>query len=236
MRAWGLAAGVVLSFSSVLAACGGDDGGNTPIDAPAAVDAAPGSGRILFLNRAGGTYRPGENDSVANTQGFTQTDVTAPPYPYGDTEWNATRDCVAALFDPFAVTVTDVDPGTVDHVEILVTTTSQVFELPNGVTGVAPADASCTLLERGFAPVFASALGAAATQDVCWVAGSMAGIIYGLDWAMHCPDVMTYFSGCGAKAFRDVTSDCGENQARTCRCGGTTQNSYQFLAGRLGLR
>ncbi len=240
MRAWGPATGIVLS-SILLVGCGDGSGDNPPIDAADVVDAGSadaydGPTRTLFLNRAGGTYNVGANDAVANTQGFTQAPVTAPAYPFGDTEWAATRDCVAALFQPFNVTVTDVDPGTVDHVEIIITTTPQVFGFQNGVSGVAPADGTCALLERGFAPVFATPFGPTATQDVCWVAASMAGILYGLDWAMHCPDVMTYLSSCGAKAFRDVSADCGENQARACRCGGTTQNSFRFLLGRLGPR
>jgi hypothetical protein len=242
MRAWGFASIAV----GLLVACGGDDGGGTPIDAPtnpvdAAVDAMDsdafnGATRILFLNRNGGTYTIGANDSVANTQSFSTNPVTAPAYPFGDPEWIATRDCVAALFAPFNVNVVDVDPGAVDHVEILITTTPQTFGLSSGVGGVAPADATCTLLERGFAPVFATQFGQTDTRGVCEVAASMAGIIYGLDWAMHCPDVMTYMSGCGDKAFRDVTAMCGEFQARQCRCGGTTQNSYRLLLGRLGLR
>jgi hypothetical protein len=243
MRAWGLAA-VALG---VLGGCGGDDGA-TPIDAPtgdpidAAVDAGDsdaysGPPRTLFLNRAGGTYNVGPNDSVANTQDFQMSgSVNAPAYPYGDPEWTATRDCVAALFATFNVNVVDVDPGAVDHVEILITTSPQVFGFQDGVSGVAPAAGDCHLLERGLAPVFATPFGASGTRNVCEVAASMAGIIYGLDWAMHCPDVMTYMSNCGDKAFRDVTAMCGEFQARNCRCGGTTQNSYRLLLGRLGLR
>jgi hypothetical protein len=243
MRAWGIAFVVAMGL---FAACG-DDGGNTPIDAPtgdpidAAVDAPnsdayDGPTRTIFLNRAGGTYTVGANDSVANTQDFTTDPVTAPAYPYGDPEWNATRDCVAALFAPFNVNVVDVDPGAVDHVEILITTSPSVFGFQSGVSGVAPAVPDCHLLERGFSPVFATPFGASGTRAVCEIAASMAGILYGLDWAMHCPDVMTYMSGCGDKAFRDVTAMCGEFQARQCRCGGATQNSYRLLLGRLGLR
>jgi hypothetical protein len=241
MRAWGL---VVCTAVFSVIACGGDDGGavidaptGDPIDAPPGnADAYSGPARTIFLNRAGGTYAMGPNDSVANTQNFTDMSVTAPPYPFGDTEWNATRDCVAAIFQPFNVTVTDVDPGAVDHVEILITTTPQLFGFQSGVSGVAPAVANCPLLEKGLAPVFATPFGAAATQEVCHIAASMAGIIYGLDWARHCPDVMTYLSGCGAKSFRDVDAECGELEPRACRCGGTHQNSYRLLLGRLGLR
>jgi hypothetical protein len=237
MRAWGIAA-IALG---VLVACG-DDSGNTPIDAPAvdpvdaAVDAPAVTTRIVFLNRNGGTYTVGNFDSVANTQNYSTTTVQAQPYPYGDPEWATTKDCVTALFSPFNVNIVDVDPGAVDHVEVLVTTTPQTFGVQSGTTGIAPATADCSAYERGLALVFATSFGQGGTRLVCEQIASMIAADYGLDWAMHCPDVMTYLSNCGDKAFRDVDAMCGEFSARACRCGGTTQNSYRFLAGRLGLR
>jgi hypothetical protein len=47
---------------------------------------------------------------------------------------------------------------------------------------------------------------------------------------------MTWRTGCGAKAFRDVDAECGETTARACRCEGATQSSYRRLRDRLGLR
>src|SRR5829696_8470223 len=106
MRAWGLLTTLVLF------GCG-DDGGNTPIDGSigdpidAATTDAPdsdaytGPTRTIFLNRNGGTYTMGMNDSVANTQAFDDMTVVAPPYPFGDPEWTATKACVTALFAPF---------------------------------------------------------------------------------------------------------------------------------------
>jgi hypothetical protein len=230
----------------IFVACGGsDDGdGSTPIDAPAASIDAPSGGidappatarRTIYLNRHGGNYTVGTNDSVANTQIFSSGPVTAPAYPFGDAEWNATRDCIAQIFAPFDVSVVDVDPGPVDHMEIVVTTLPSVFGLPSTNGGIAPGDPTCTLLERGLALTFASVYGPQDIRGVCESAAAMAGITYGLDFAMHCPDVMTFLGGCGDKAFRNVTAECGEYQPRACRCGGTTQNAYQVLATRLGL-
>src|SRR5687767_4209263 len=114
MRAWGIATGLTYVLPAR-----GDDGGNTqPIDAPssdadAVIDAAPnadaytGAARTLFLNRNGGTYTAGPNDSVANRQDFANMTVSAPAYPFGDAEWTATKDCVTALFAPFRVNVVD---------------------------------------------------------------------------------------------------------------------------------
>lgn len=233
------------ALAVALTACGGDDGAATDaaVDAraDAAIDAAPDAGgpaRVLYLNRGGGTYTYASMvwDAVTDQQGYVERDVTAPPFPHGDAAWTAVRDCVASLFAPFRVDVVDVDPGAVDHVEVVVTTAPAVFGAPTGTASVAPYPAGCPLLERGLAVVFAGTFPAGDTREMCESAAAMAGLAYGLDWGLHCPDVMTWRSGCGAKAFRDVDATCGETTARECRCEGATQNSYRRLRDRLGLR
>jgi len=71
----------------------------------------------VYLARGGGTYKPGATDSRANTSTALGASVTFAAYD--DPAWSTTLDCVTRLLAPFEIAVTETDPGTVPHVEIV---------------------------------------------------------------------------------------------------------------------
>lgn len=92
----------------------------------AAVDALTPmcKGKTVFLNRGGGTYVVGAKDNaVTNTSFVLDMTRTLAAYPHGDASWAAVKACVTQALAPFKATVTDVDPGTSQHHEIVFSTT-----------------------------------------------------------------------------------------------------------------
>jgi hypothetical protein len=75
-----------------------------------------------------------------------------------------------------------------------------------------------------------------AVRGICETAAQETAHAYGLDHEYYCPDPMTYLFNCGDKEFRDYDASCGEYSARTCMCGGSTQNSYQRILAEFGAR
>jgi hypothetical protein len=75
---------------------------------------------ILFINRCKGgcVVKSGASDSRYDTSDVGQGTLAA--YPYGDNNWNSVMTCVKSVMSPFNIQVTDVDPGTVDHFEVMV--------------------------------------------------------------------------------------------------------------------
>lgn len=128
-----------------------------------------------------------------------------------------------------AIDVTAVDPGSAEHFEVVVAGTSQQLGLPGGVGNISPV--TCQnggVIVNGVAFAFANTLGDL-PLEICWNAAQAAGTLLGLDHEILAGDVMTYLSGSLPKTFVDQDAPCGEDQARECVCGGTTQNSYQRL-------
>jgi hypothetical protein len=211
----------------------GDDGGGGATDAQSSIDAGDCSdSRVFFLNRGGGSYTPGMDDSSANVSGVLSGPATVDPWTVGDTDWNDLIACIRSKFAAYNVEVTDVDPGAATHVEaVFVGNPQQVPPLDNaGVTGVSPFN--CSEIRR--AVILLNPLSQADTTARCENAAHVLGASVGLDKTYHCPDLMTFLSGCGEKSFVDMDMQCGEYEARACDCGGTTQNSHQLLTERLG--
>jgi len=186
---------------------------------------------VLFLDRCadGCAYTPGFDDSRTNASSIPSASSTLSAYAFGDASFDAVVACVHDTFAPFAIAVTDVDPGASAHFEIAVAGAPQQLGLPAGVTNVSPT--SCQndgVIANGLGFAFAGAIGDA-PLEICWNAAQAAGALLGLDHEVLAGDVMTYLGGSLPKAFLDETAPCGETQARDCRCGGTTQNSHQRL-------
>jgi hypothetical protein len=187
--------------------------------------------RILFLDRCPGdcSYTPGPDDSGANQSSVVGQASTLSGFSYGDESWDAVVACVRDTFAPFAIVVTDVDPGTVEHLEVAVGGLPQQLGLPMGVASVSPITCEGDrVVDAGIGFTFAALLGDV-PLELCWNAAQAAGSLLGLDRAYLAGDVMTYLGGSLPKAFLDETAACGEFAPRACQCGGTTQNSYQHL-------
>ncbi|HUH04468.1 MAG TPA: Ig-like domain-containing protein [Kofleriaceae bacterium] len=201
----------------------------TPADEVVAIPhAAP---RIIFLNKNGGTYTPGTNNSSTNRSSIPNQTSTVPPWNVSAAGWNHIVTCMQDMFADYNVLVTDVDPGEAVHVEAVVAGRPQDVGMQSGVGGVSPF--SCSVIERSIAFTFAEVYGTN-YQAICETTAQEVAHSYGLDHEYLCSDPMTYLNGCGKKSFQDTNASCGEYSARSCQCGGSTQNSHQVLTTRLG--
>jgi len=152
-----------------------------------------------------------------------------------DKGWQQVVSCVAKLFEPFDVTVTDVAPPDLDNI-VLVPVGGRPGDL--GVTdrrvgGLAPFNGG--VIARPIVFAFSAQLGNR-VRDVCETIGMEVAHAYGLDHGYLCSDVMTYLQPCGAKRFVDKDIRCGEAKPRNCEGGEPTQNSYRRLLQVLGPR
>jgi hypothetical protein len=201
--------------------------------APTLMFAAGGAPLPVYLNRFGGSYQCGDDDSSRNISsvvcGSGASDVG--PFSGSNGEWNFVRDCVADVFAPFNLYVTDVEPTAGEYVEAVVGGTPDQAGMPFGVGGVAPF--SCGIIPSGVVYAFADVYGDD-VQGICETVAQEVAHAFGLDHEFLCEDPMTYLGGCGAKDFQDVYAECGEFEPRQCQCGGSSQNSVQAMLQVLG--
>jgi uncharacterized protein (TIGR03382 family) len=187
----------------------------------------------IYLNPNGGTFTRARDDSRLNYASAIQYDqATVPAYAYGDASWDDVVSCVRDIYAPFDVTVTDADPGDVEHTECVVGGGGWDIGLPD-VGGVASFD--CAYIPNSVAFVFPEHSGDD-PQRICETVAQETAHTFGLDHEYLCEDALTYLDGCGPKSFVDENASCGEYAPRPCACGGSTQNSYQTLLGVLGER
>ncbi|HEU5056125.1 MAG TPA: hypothetical protein VFU21_06355 [Kofleriaceae bacterium] len=217
-----------------------------------------GPPRVIYLHRGPITLTGGEDDaarrisSVVASRGTHSHDhgddahasqVSAPGHDRvvklrgfrGTTKnWTMITRCVARLFAPFDVRVTDVEPppGT-PFIMAVVGGRPKDLGHPHRVGGLAPFNGDVVPGAVVFA--FADEL-RNSTRATCEVIGMEVAHAFGLDHAYACPDVMTYLQGCGKKSFRDLDVRCGESKPRDCHGGAATQNSYRHLLEVLGPR
>lgn len=192
--------------------------------------------RILYVNRFGGTYRNGADDSSQNISGVVADTGTIPPFAGTQADWDEIMTCVRRLYAPFAIEVTDVEPAAdVEYVESVVGGLPSDIGLGNGIGGVAWAGpAGCNVIERGINYTFSELFGNGNNELICEIVAQESGHDYKLDHSLHCLDPMTYLPNCGQKRFLDQDVSCGESQPRGCNCGGTTQNTHQILLATFG--
>lgn len=213
-----LVALVVVGLVAV-ASCGNGDNPAPPIDA-----CGPAT---LFLNRNGGIYDPAPfDDATINGTVLLDEPITLAPWPHDERTWQSTARCIRDSLAPFPIGITEVDPGTAAHFEIVFTTS--YWAGSPGTTSVIP-DACRSGHELEF--VFGDAL----PSDIaaCHTAlASFAKMTALLSTASNCRDVLDRSQDCvPMREFLDETLPCvdGANQPTTCRCGGTTQNSFRAM-------
>jgi uncharacterized protein (TIGR03382 family) len=200
--------------------------------------AAAGEPVIIYINRAGATLAPGNNDSRTNRSTLVNQTTAIPAWNTSAANWQAIMDCTRTMWAPFNVQITDVDPGNVPHFESIVTTRSSVLGMDPNVGGVSPYTIGCNVIPNSIVFTFADAFGGNA-ETICEVMAQEVAHSIGLDHEMLASDPMTYLSYNGLQAFRDQTVRCGEYASRNCglqgECG-ANQNSYQMLMARVGPR
>ncbi len=197
--------------------------------------AAPLAGpRVIFLNKNGGTYYPGNgiDNSSANRSTLVSQAVTMPAYSRTASDWQQLMDLTRQTYAPFNVVVTDQDPGAAPHVEVVVSGHPSMIGQPSSAAGISPLTGDCSVIER--AVVFAFDQLLQGPDDQARVVTHEAGHAFGLDHELYCPDLMSYLFDCAwPKHFIDQTVACGEYTARACNCGGS-QDSVQHLFTALG--
>ena len=194
--------------------------------------------KIIYLNHTGITLLPGDDDSRTNRSSIVPGQVSVPAWNTSAATWAATVTCMTNMFSRFDVTVTDVNPGSVPHMEAVFGGSPQNIGMGSGVGGVSPFTDDCAVIENSIVFTFTNVFPNDA-QVVCEVMAQEVAHSYGLDHEMLASDPMTYLSYNGDRTFKDQTVACGEYQNRPCGIGGSTcranQNSVQLLSQRLGV-
>lgn len=223
-----------MPLEHVLASGGIDTFVGRPPKLPIAF-AGPGQPPLpIFLNRYGGRYSPGQDDSRQNTSIVPNRPSTVSGFSGSEAQWQAVVSCITTMWAPYNVTITETEPAGGEYVEAVIGGTPGEVGLPQGVGGVAPIDSfQCNIIPNAIVYAFAEVVGND-PQVTCEIAAQEIAHAFSLDHEYHCPDPMTYLGGCGPKTFRDFDAQCGEYQPRSCNCGRQRQNSVETLIEKLG--
>jgi len=190
---------------------------------------------LVYLNRCPGgcVVSPGFDDAKTNHSSIPNSQATLEAFPLGDAAWNRLVQCVRDGFAPFDIQVTDVDPGSTNHFEVMIAGHANTVGVP-GAGGVAPFEpCDGQLQDNVISFVFAADIN---NEDfLCWAALQEPSHLFGLDHLLDAKDPMTYLTPPIKKeGFQNKANNCGEDTPRECWCGGTTQNSYQYLMDTFG--
>jgi len=201
-----------------------------------AVQAAPTS-RTLFVHRCPEVVgcpinRGSQDNSITNTSSISQfATTTISAFTRGDAVWAGVMHCVRETYAPFAITVTDVDPGGDPHYEVIVGGDNSELRTDSPTAGgIAPF--TCDEIPNAISFVFDVWGNNAAV--ICAVVAQESAHAFGLEHEMLPEDPMTYLAGPDNKRFRAEDAPCGEYDPRSCDCGGTKQNSYQQIVDLFG--
>lgn len=217
----------------------------------------------IFLNRCpnGCTINVGPSNSINNTWQIGSQRVLT-KFPFTDADWAKVVTCVKDVFEPFNLVITDVDPGTAGHFEIMIGGLPTDLGMDSDIGGVAPGGCVSGYLNNALVFDFAKAWSFGAStcdtkciENICDTAAQEIGHTWAnMDHSINNKDPMTYFSYNRRKYFQNATQQCGSdcvggvgpgnvscsgtnNQEHRCRCanGAQTQNSYQVIENLFGL-
>lgn len=199
--------------------------------------AALAQSKIIYLNHTGVTLSPGDNDSRTNKSSIVTATTSIPAWNTSATTWNETVACMKDLFKGFNVTVTDVNPGNVPHMEAVFGGTPQQVGMDANTAGVSPFTLDCSIIENSVVFTFTGAF-QMTSREACEIMAQEVAHSYGLDHELLASDPMTYLNYNGNRAFQNQTASCGESTARNCGINGSVcrpnQNSVSLLTERLG--
>ena len=210
-----------------------DPGDSAATDAPGPADAAdaaictpPGAPIVVFLDKAGGMWTPGADDSRTNVSSILNQATTIPAWGVAPASWAALMACVAQKFKPFNINVTDVDPGAAAHIEVVFAPGN--LALFSG--GGANSPSTCAVIPDSVAYV-STTYADANLDNGCAAAASVVGFSLGLESVTACPDAMSNLqASCATAGFTNVALACGTTAAAACTCqAGSTQNSFARL-------
>jgi hypothetical protein len=208
---------------------------------------------VVFMHRCVGTscsVLSGTTNSTTNRSSIGSGTLSA--FSRGDTVWNNTMDCMREVFEPFGVTVTDQDPGSAPHYEIMIGGTPGQLGFDSGIGGVSPF--TCTGIPNSL--VFVFDVWGNNSDEICATAAQEVAHSWALDHSTDPSDPMSYFGFTGRRHFKNANVACGSdceldqngtprgpqgeicsgtaNQVRACSCGGGTQNTFQMVRDLFG--
>jgi hypothetical protein len=192
--------------------------------------------RTIYLNRNGIALQPGSNDSHLDHSTLIDHPISIPSWDVSEQYWNDMVMCLRELFVDFDLAITEKDPGTVPHIEVVLGGSPELLGRRGGSTGVSPFSPACRVVERAIVVAFTNAV-PAAPRSMCEIVAHEIGHSYGLDHELLAPDPMTYLDYAGPRRFQNAAVPCGEETPRRCGLQGTcgvTQNSYELLVERIG--
>jgi uncharacterized protein (TIGR03382 family) len=202
----------------------------------AAAGPGPQPDQVLYLNRCAGDceLRSGEDDSRTNRSSLVGGSARIAPLEVDDATWAEVVACLRETYAPFAIEVTDQDPGDRPHFETMFG--GSPLSLNNdfiglGVGGVSPF--ACGVIPNAITFVFD--VWGPTVKALCSVGAQESAHAFGLDHELLAADAQSYLWYPDVKRFIDAWAPCGESVARDCLCGGNEQNSFDDLVRTLGL-
>lgn len=202
--------------------------------------AALAQSRVVFLNKNGVTLSPGNNDARTNRSTIVTATTAIPAWNVSATTWNETVACMKDLFKGFDVTITDVNPGNVPHMEAVFGGSPTQVGMASNVAGVSPFTLDCSVIENSVVFTFTGAFNFS-SREACEIMAQEVAHSYGLDHELLASDPMTYLPYNLNRSFKDQVAQCGEsaNAPRQCGINGSVcrpnQNSVALLKERLGV-
>lgn len=200
------------------------------------------SSHVLYINPClpnGCAVTRGTDSSLTDTSSIASQDTTMSAWSYGPEAWATLVDCVKENYSMFDIEVTDVDPGTAPHFEVMVGGTS--FELSPSIMdagGIAPTISCNAQRNNNLAFVFAGQT--SHLPYLCNAVTHEAGHMYGLSHSLDARDPMTYMQLSEPKSWTNAEQMCGTDPSdrQQCRCFQSTnlQNSFRYLKDVFGLK
>jgi len=194
--------------------------------------------RTLFLEDckpSGCQVNYGNTDSRTNTSSIPDGPAILDPFAGSAGDWAEFMDCMRDTFAPFDIDVTDVDPGTESHMEVMVAGHPNDLGLSSGIGGIAPYQ--CGYIYNSLSFAFSDVYGGDMIE-LCSTAAQEVAHTWGLDHSTIASDPMTYAGYNGQRSFKDQSARCGSDcptsegpdcpsgsQSRDCSCLGA-DNSY----------
>ena len=188
--------------------------------------------RVIYLNHNGAMLAPGASDSRIDTSELVKTTSYIPGWDATPEQWSEMVSFTRSIWSAYDVEVTDVDPGSRPHIEVLIGGSALDIGLSRPVGGFAPV-VPCSVIENAIVFAFTENLGG--PEYIAEVAAQEVGHAYGLDHEYLRGELMSYSAPHVGKTFRDVDAPCGENEPRACAGGCRPhQNSHKVLLELLG--
>ncbi len=201
------------------------------------ITGGPNGPTTIFMNRNGGTFRAGNDDSAHGTssvlQYYGRASAQFPAARYSDAEWQQILACVSKEYAGINVQITDQKPAGGAYLQLNVGDTwANVIGLSSNIGGIAPLG-PCQVVPQAVGFVFGKIYdqpGYGGLRGVCEAAAHEIGHSLSLSHESLATDLMSYAAASEGKHFQDRASSCGTTPgAESCSCGAGTQDAHSQL-------